>query len=209
MPGGSNPAALDDLGAAIVIDSDTLPRTAMPVPAPIGLQANGGSAKNGAAVSGAAIVNFATGKIGKRVGDGECFALVDQALRNAGAKSAADFGTITPTADYIWGSQVNLSDVSAGDIIQFKNYRYDRTIVTETSTETTTNTDSQTRPHHTAIVEIVGGQGALTVLEQNVPSGGAAQRTQLFFSKVDTSSGSQKTTITVQGSFRFFRPQAR
>lgn len=205
MAGGFNPGPVDDLGASIDIDSDTLARTAMQSPAPVGLQSKGGSAKNGAAPLGAQVVNFARDRITSRVGDGQCFALADQALRNAGARSASDFGTVTPNADYVWGTQVNLSDVRPGDIIQFRNYRYDRRIETETSVDT----DSQVRPHHTAIVETVGTDGAITVLEQNVPDGDPVRRSRLFFSNRNETSGGTTTTITVQGSFRFYRPQPR
>ena len=84
---------------------------------------------------------------------------------------------MTPDADYVWGSRVNLADVQSGDIIQFRNYHYDRTIDTATSTDT----DFQERPHHTAIVGSMGANGAITVLEQNVPDGSPVQRSQLFF----------------------------
>jgi hypothetical protein len=131
--------------------------------------------------------------------------IVDQALRNAGAKSAADFGTVTPNADYVWGSPVSLADVLPGDIIQFRNYRYDRTIETDAGTDT----DFQERPHHTAIVERIDGGGAITVLEQNVPDGSPGQRSQLFFSSLSANSGGRRTTIRVQGRFRFYRPQPR
>jgi len=131
--------------------------------------------------------------------------LVDQALRNAGAKSAADFGRVTPNADYVWGNPISLSDVRPGDIVQFRNYRYDRTIETDTATDT----DFQVRPHHTAIVETVGADGALTMLEQNVPDGSPGQRSQLFFSNVSTNVGGRKTTIRVTGRFWCYRAQPR
>ena len=38
---------------------------------------------------------FATQRMGTRHGDGECFTLADDALKKAGAKSAADFGKVT------------------------------------------------------------------------------------------------------------------
>ena len=202
MAGGSLPGPIDDLGPAVVIDNGTLARTDTPAPGPIGLQATSGS---GSAALGDQIVSFARGKITQKVGSGECFDLVDQALRNAGAKSAADFGRVTPNADYVWGNPVSLSDVRAGDIIQFRNYRYDRTIETDTATDT----DFQERPHHTAIVETVGGDGALNVLEQNVPDGSPGQRSQLFFSNVSTNVGGRKTTIRVRGRFWFYRAQPR
>jgi hypothetical protein len=151
------------------------------------------------------VVTFARGKLGERVGRGECFDLADRALRNAGAKSAADFGSVADDADYVWGRPVSLSDVRPGDIIQFRDYRYDRTVETSTREDT----DFQERPHHTAIVERVDGGGALTVLEQNAPDGSPGRRTQLFFSDANSTSGGKKTTIKVQGTLKFYRPQPR
>ena len=39
----------------------------------------------------------------------------------------------------------------------------------------------QKRPHHTAIVEQVNGDGSLVVLEQNAPKGDPVARNTLFF----------------------------
>jgi hypothetical protein len=205
MAGAAIPGPVDDLGPGVLIDDGTLARTETPSPGPVGLQAKGGSGKTAPPPLGDQVVAFARGKIGQRVGSGECFDLADQALRGAGAKSAADFGVVTPNADYVWGTSVSLANVQAGDIIQFRNYRYDRTI----DTATRTDTDFQERPHHTAIVERVDGQGALTVFEQNAPAGSAVQRTQLFFSNVNTDSGGTKTTIVVTGTVHFYRLQPR
>ena len=201
----NNPGPIDDLGPPIIIDNGTLARTEMSPPGPVGLQAKGGSAKTVAAALGDQVVSFARNRIGQRVSDGECFSLVDGALRNAGAKTAADFGSVAPDLDYVWGASVSLSDVRPGDIIQFRDYRYDRTI----DTATRTDTDFQERPHHTAIVERVDGQGAIMVLEQNAPEGSAVRRSQLFFANVGSSSGGRTTTISVQGRFWFYRPQPR
>jgi len=204
MSRGAFPGPIDDLGAEIIIDDGTLARTDSPLPAPVGLQAKGGSSKTTGDL-GEQVVNFARGKVGHRVGSGECFDLAHQALHSAGAKSAADFGSVAKDADYVWGSSVNASDARPGDIIQFRDYRYDRTIETSTREDS----DFQERPHHTAIVERVDGGGAITVLEQNAPDGSPGKRTQLFFSDVSTTSGGRKTTIKVQGTFLFYRPQPR
>jgi CHAP domain len=201
---GNRPGPVDDLGPAVVIDDGTLARTESPLPGPIGLQAQGGSGTAGSSSLGDRVVSFARDKIGQGVGSGECFDLADQALRNAGAKSAADFGTVTRNADYMWGSSVSLAEARPGDVIQFRNYRYDRTVETASGTDT----DFQERPHHTAIVERVDGAGAITVLEQNVPEGSAGQRAQLFFSNVSPSAG-VRTTTRVKGRFWFYRPQPR
>ena len=134
----------------------------------------------------------------------------NSALRNAGARSAGDFGTVVPDADYVWGSDVDLSDLHPGDIIQFRDYRYDREIDTSNPDGSgTTATDMQERPHHTAIVESVGANGAVTVLEQNSPKGSPVGRHQLFFKSLTFTTGNKTTRITVQGTVRFFHPQAR
>lgn len=177
----------------------------MPSPGPIGLEAKEGAGKKTPSGSNEQIVRFARQNMGRRVGDGECFALADRALRHAGAKSAADYGPVTPDGDYVWGDRVNLGDVRPGDIVQFRDYRYDRTVETPDRIET----DFQERPHHTAIVESVGEQGSVTVLEQNVPVGSPVQRRQLFFSNFSNSTGGRTTKITLQGQFWFYRPQRR
>ena len=82
-------------------------------------------------------------------------------------------------------------------------------MVTRTGSRTDTTTESQTRPHHTAIVERVGANGSLTVLEQNVPRRSPVLRSQLFFTNSTTRSGGTTTTIRVQGTFWLYRPQAR
>jgi hypothetical protein len=153
------------------------------------------------------IVSYARERLGERVGDGECFTLVDRALRNAGAKSAADYGEVTPDADYVWGASVGLSDLRPGDVIQFRDYRFERTVETSDSEGTATETHSEERPHHTAIVEVVDGS-TVTVLEQNAPDGQPVLRTVLYFDNSHVAAGDTTTTVTVSGSWWFYRPQA-
>mgnify|MGYP001407881427 FL=1 len=203
------PASINGGSTSILIDEGTLARAESPTLDAVGLDAKGGSPASRAANMADRVVSYARHRLGQRVGDGERFALADRALRRAGAKSAADFGTVTPTADYVWGTAVSLSDVRRGDVIQFRDYRYDREVVAEDTSGTTFETDFQERPHHTAIVEQVGDEGAITVLEQNAPVGDPVTRNQLFFSSVTTASGNRTTTITVRGTFWFYRAQAR
>ena len=68
------------------------------------------------------IVAFATRNIGSKVGEGECYDLANEALKEAGAKRAKDFGKITKTADYVWGDLVATAMVQPGDILQFSNF---------------------------------------------------------------------------------------
>ena len=194
------------------VDAGTLATIGSPPPGPVGLAAPAGvpsrtTAKANAPGAADQIVAYIRRRIGERVGNGECFTVVDRALRAAGTRSASDFGQITPNADYVWGQAETLAAVQPGDVIQFRNYRYDREVVERTERRVHTSTDFQTRPHHTAIVESVDGNGAITVLEQNVPVRSAVRRTQLFFADSTTTSGGTTTTIHVQGTFTFYRPQ--
>ena len=131
MGHGSVPASTDEVANPVVIDEGTLTRTESPTPDAVGLDERGGSPAANTTNMADRIVSYARRRRGQRVGDGECFTLVDRALRSAGALSAADHGEVTPDADYIWGTEVNLSDVRPGDVIQFRDYRYDRVVEVE------------------------------------------------------------------------------
>ena len=205
MGNGLPPTPANDLGDPIRIDPGTSARTESPPPGPIGLDAKGGTPKQTQASMADQIVGYARHRIGQHVGDGQCFALADNALRGAGAKSAAHFGTVTPNANYVWGTSINLSDVRTGDVIQFRDYHYLKRVDND---DGSFREDGGGRPHHTAIVERVDGNGAITVLEQNF-EGSPVRRSQLYFTSRTSTSGSQTTTITVTGTFWFYRPQAR
>ena len=205
MGNGLPPTPANDLGDPMRIDPGTSARTESPPPGPIGLDAKGGTPKQTQASLADQIVGYARHRIGQHVGDGECFTLADNALRGAGAKSAAHFGTVTPNANYVWGTSINLSDVRIGDVIQFRDYQYLKRVDND---DGSFREDGGGRPHHTAIVERVDGNGAITVLEQNF-EGSPVRRSQLYFTSRTSTSGSQTTTITVTGTFWFYRPQAR
>jgi hypothetical protein len=207
---GKGSGATKDVNATVVIDEGTLARTDTPIPGPIGLDAHSsGSAHVSPSVS-PHVVGYAQHHAGRHVGDGQCFALADHALSSAGAKSASDFGTVTDDADYVWGTSIALADLKPGDIIQFRGYRYDRKITTAHADGSSRFvTDFQERPHHTAIVESVLANGEVAVLEQNAPRGSVVGRSHLFFTAGTTTSGNTTTTIEVQGTFWFYRPQPR
>jgi len=209
MGHGLDPAPTNDLGTGIVIDDGTLIRTEAPTPGPVGMDSGDSSNKSQAGMA-QQIMNFITQKMGTHHGDGQCFTLADDALKKAGAKSAADFGKVTDDADYVWGTAVKLSDVKPGDLIQFRNYSYERKIRTDNPDGSWSESeDKKGRPHHTAIVEQVNGDGSLVVLEQNAPKGDPVARNTLYFKSGTAESGNTKTTIKVQGAVRFYRPQAR
>jgi len=136
--------------------------------------------------------------------------LANRALLNAGAHGASHYGEVTPDADYVWGSPVSLGALQPGDIVQFRDYRFQRTVETSNSDGSgSTATTIQERPHHTAVVEHVDGGGAVTVLEQNSPEGSPVVRTQLFFTAGTTTSGNRMMNTAVEGKFWFYRPQLR
>jgi hypothetical protein len=210
MGNGLTPGPANDLGDPIVIDDGTLARTESPPPGAIGLDADSGSPNQTQGNIADQIVGYSQRRLRRKVGDGECFTLADRALKNAGAKSAEDYGKITTTADYVWGTEQKLADVKPGDIVQLRDYRFDRRIDTRRPDGSSSwKTDFKERPHHTAVVESVDGNGAITVLEQNAPPGSPVVRNQLFFSGSTTSSGNTTTTIKVQGTWWFYRPQTR
>lgn len=180
-------------------------------------------------------LKFATDKLGSTVGSGECFDLADQALTAAGFKSAAAYGKITPTANYKWGTWKNQGSAASGDVIQFLNYRYAKTVkvVTEKDTGKGIQIDEQetyeeqSRPHHTAIVESVATDeegktfGAAVVLEQNVENVKSVVRNTLYFKsgKLETTKTVKNTdpkkkdtviktttTVTVTGTASFYAP---
>jgi hypothetical protein len=209
MGNGLRPAPANDLGDPMVIDHGTSARTESPPPGPIGLDAKSGTPKQSQTSMADQIVAYPRQRQGQRVGDGECFTLTDRALRNAGARSAADFGQVTPNADYVWGTPVTLANLQPGDVIQFRDYEFTKRTVIERDDETVTRDEAGDRPHHTAIVESVGGNGVVTVLEQNAPEGSGVGRHELYFRSGTTTSGNSTTTISISGTFWFYRPQPR
>ena len=205
MGNGHPPTPTNDLGDPIRIDPGTSARNESPPPGPIGLDAKGGTPKQTQPSMASQIVAYPRQHYGEYVGDRQCFALADSALRGAGAWSADYYGTITGDADYVWGTSVGLADVRAGDIIQFRNYKFLKRVDRD---DGSWREDDGKRKHHTAIVESVDANGAITVLEQNV-EGSPVERNQLFFSSGTFTGSSEKTKITVSGKFWFYRPQAR
>ena len=190
------------------IDDGTSARIWSPEPGPIGLDSKSGNPKSKASMADR-IVSYASRNRGGRVGDGQCDTLVNAALKAADAKTAKDFGAISPDADYVWGATVTLSELKPGDVIQFRDYTFKRVDVTDDDSGTTTDELEGDRPHHTAIVKSVDGDGAVTVWEQNAPEGSPVVSTQLFFTSRKTTSGNKTTRIKVGGTFWFYRPEAR
>ena len=208
MGNGRIPGSTDDIDGELEIDDGTGARTEAPPPGAIGLDAPSGTGTPAGIAD--RVLGFARRQRGSRVGNGECFTFADRALSTAGARSAGDYGDVTPNADYVWGSSVSLANLQPGDVIQMRDYRYDREVsVNNPDGSGSTDTNFEERPHHTAIVESVDGNGQVTVLEQNAPRGSSVRRSQLFFTGSTTTAGRRTTTIRVQGTFWFYRPQGR
>lgn len=150
---------------------------------------------------------------GKAKGGIDCFALVDQVLKSVGAKTAADFGDVTPTSDYVWGEAVKLESVQFGYVLQFR----DHTIKTRTETlgefkwEVTSEEGPHKRPHHTAVVVEVRKDGSVVVVEQNVkPNPKTITRNVIERlspgEETRYRSNRVKVTITVTGTVKAYRP---
>jgi hypothetical protein len=167
----------------------------------------------------ARIIGFARARLGTQVGDGQCYDLADAALHAAGARSAPDFGQVTPDADYVWGRPVDVKDARPGDIVQFRNFNIATTISTtvrlpDGQSYTTQSWQTAARDHHTAIVER-NEDGVLSLLEQNVPPlGGRVQRMTVPVVSMslagvpkDTPGAWAESQIQVAGTVRVYRPQ--
>ena len=146
---------------------------------------------------------FARGKLGEKVGDGECTTLVNEALADSGGRVLQH-----PEADgeYRWGELVkSAKDARPGDILQFEKVSFQgRRQTMGDNGEPTLTISRVSFPHHSAIVTAVGPRGkTLTMLHQNGPGpDGHSLRTV------------QETTLILSekrpgGSLRIYRPVRR
>lgn len=176
------------------------------------------------------VVAWARRRLGQKVGRGECWDLADRALRAAGARSSTTTGR---NDNYVWGRSVQTAQVIPGDILQFRNF----TVTTKTETVVQfadgsgyrdTNVVEARRPHHTAIVERVGGGSVFKVYEQHVRPGGnhvqlhevptqgtspvknVIQKTMKNAAgKLETATVTTVKTVVVSGTIWAYRPQPR
>jgi hypothetical protein len=182
------------------------------------------------------VVVWARGKLGHKIGRGECWDLGEQALKQAGAQTSNDLGPVDADSDYIWGDPVSdVGKVEPGDILQIR----DHLVTTETkieyvfkdgSTVVETNERTAKRGHHTAIVNgKVDANGGVKTLEQHVkPLGDIVQNMYLYTRDVPSveskSVGRYKhprtkqlervnikktVTITVTGTIWPYRPKKK
>lgn len=168
-------------------------------------RSKGGSKEAGTPLSlGERVVQFAVSQLGQVVPNGECFALVDRALRTAGARSAADYGPVTGDVDYVWGQPVTLDQARPGDILQFRNFS--STVASDTGSEQEETTEE--RRHHSAILERNRGEGEFAVLEQNAPLHSPVHRTLLCMRGGHWEYPDETINVTVTGQFWIYRPVA-
>jgi hypothetical protein len=62
------------------------------------------------------VLQYSLSQMGRKVGNGECWTLAAQALRQSGARGANNFN---------FGQEIPLARVQPGDILQFKSARFD------------------------------------------------------------------------------------
>jgi hypothetical protein len=130
------------------------------------------------------VVAYCKERKGEQVGSGECSDLAAHALRAAGANQR---GPDDPNqGDYVWGTLVfhlersaarpkgtgKPQDVRPGDIIQFRDARFER--------RTATGSSSKTFPHHTAVIIGIEDRGkTVRILHQNYVGKRFVQETSL------------------------------
>lgn len=145
------------------------------------------------------LITFATGRLGRVEGNGECWTLVNNGFQHV--------GFIKPAGTYVWGRVVNnLSDARPGDVLQFTRFEVTRR-VTQPDGSWEQETISRGAPRHTAILESLDGNMA-TVLESNVTDDQTVKRNSFGVrTATTTDDAGVRTAITVSGSFIIYRPQ--
>ncbi|MEO5712244.1 MAG: hypothetical protein ABIT37_02040 [Luteolibacter sp.] len=101
------------------------------------------------------VVGFCQMNKGRKVGDGQCWALADEAMKSAGRNRPGSHMRV-------WGRVVHRAreTVRAGDIVEFENARFrddKMTVITGS--------------HHTAVVMTDESAGKFVVAEQNFGGG--------------------------------------
>jgi hypothetical protein len=145
------------------------------------------------------LIDFATQRLGRVEGNGQCWTLVDNGFQHV--------GFIKPASTYVWGRVVsNLSDARPGDVFQFNRFEV-TTRVTQPDGSWQEQTLSRGEPRHTAILESLNGNVA-TFLESNVTDDQTVKRNDMGVrTATTTDDAGVRTSITVSGSFIIYRPQ--
>lgn len=168
------------------------------------------------------IKNYIQKRVGKRAvagskktGGFDCYYLIHQTLKSLNAKTAADFGVVTPSADYMWGKAVGLKSIKPGYILQFRDHKVKvRTEKLGELTWSMTSEVTQSRPHHSAIVVDVRKDGSVVVVEQNVRPNRRRITRNIIARLADGEettylSNSVKVVITVTGNVKAYQPVSK
>ncbi|MCV0427140.1 MAG: hypothetical protein K5905_16895 [Roseibium sp.] len=146
------------------------------------------------------LIAFATERLGRQEGNGQCWTLVDNGFENLGFHK--------PAATYNWGRTIDqLSGARPGDVFQFRNFR----VTTRTENDDGWQEETQSRgdPRHTAILQSIDADGVATFLEANVNGSFSVQRNTFRVRTADTEDGNGgRTTVRISGTFTIYRPQS-
>jgi hypothetical protein len=117
------------------------------------------------------VLEYAREHLGKKVGNGQCTALADDALKAAGARGSSHR---EPNADYTWGRRVeSFKKVLPGDVLQFRSAVFEGKRALGSGQTLSWRYEY---PHHTAIVAEVRDKGrSVILLHQNVGPPGASE----------------------------------
>jgi hypothetical protein len=159
------------------------------------------------------VLEYARGKFDQQVGRGECWDLAEEAVTKSGGESSTKLtgvnGKAFETADYKWGTPVELKDAQPGDVLQFNGHSFE----VKTTTSAGWTSEEQNRGHHTAIVEENLGDGRLRILEQHTRPPGETevskkvQRREIFVKNATIKEDKAVKTIKSKGVVKAYRPK--
>ncbi|MEM5583424.1 MULTISPECIES: hypothetical protein [unclassified Roseibium] len=150
------------------------------------------------------LISYATARLGRVEGNGECWTLVNNGFQHLGFHK--------PAAIYAWGRVIDqLGSARPGDVFQFSRFTY-----RVEHSDGSWFEGSRGAPRHTAILESIDANGHATFLECNVndalnPQDDAhnVQRNRFHVRTADINEdGGTRTTVRTSGSFIIYRPQA-
>lgn len=142
------------------------------------------------------VLEFAEGRLGRKVNNGQCTMFAYEALASAGARRFP----WEPSGDYVWGEPVaSFKETLPGDILQFRDavYKGRRNLTPRRWVSWHAE-----YPHHTAVVAAVNRGGReVVVLHQNVGPRDVAE-------KVVRKDTIQTDSLQPGGRVWIFRPVA-
>lgn len=138
---------------------------------------------------------------------GECWDLAYQGLKKAGAMTPHDLDL----GIYVWSSKiVSLEKAIPGDIIQYKEYKYESKRVNTSGKKegyTYTETVEIGLPNHTAILKAKKENGQVEVYEQNMGNKKTVHTNTYYLVAGEYESLNKKITVTVLGGkYTIYRP---